>query len=639
MAKKRGKGGFFDNLFNNPFGGIFDFDGDGKEDFAEQFLGFKMLEEAEKEDEEIDIDDPNLTFEEQQFLDEMLYGWHDKCEDGSKYGIYPENYVTLYDYNEALNEAKYGWRRYVQPSFELNIDPEDYETEEEYNEALNEAKYGWRDYVEENLELNIYPEDYETEEEYLDALEEAERDRDYYGETADNNDNEHGCFDCPSDLKSFLPMNISIPVKVSIERSDSEYDNRFQFIEKHKEVLIAAKYLTKDGDFLYSQAIKDNFELPVTLPDENNQSELSFEKIINKIARKNEVLALDVWAWCIEHFLPYSDYAPYSRGKMTNELINSFFKFSDNFKKTLGQYLEEHNDFRKNLIINADKIPTYLAEFLVLLIKNNYNNTARAMFEDAIQKSDGSWKEINHLTDSLISSSKNYDELETIEFIESELLPQVKKYPDGMIQDEIEFWEKDIADYKQEVEKECKKYAYTRSNAWRKTVPNGEKYGLDPCDYDNQQEYLNAIQEKKYSWRKYCKHQETLGLDVNDFETEQEYRTAWKEKRQAMLKQKQEELKKQRSAEMKLREKEISEDKTIYTYCGVKLPVSSRPYSFRTDDTTISVSDTVIVPLGKENRETEGTVVSVGQYARLAVPYPPERTKFILRKVKKENDL
>lgn len=90
-----------------------------------------------------------------------------------------------------------------------------------------------------------------------------------------------------------------------------------------------------------------------------------------------------------------------------------------------------------------------------------------------------------------------------------------------------------------------------------------------------------------------------------------------------------------RLQELKDKQAQIREhidDKTIYTYCGVLLPFSERVFSYRTEDTTIQIGDTVIVPVGRDNEEKEGKVVSIGQYARSGVPYPVEKTKFILRK-------
>ena len=78
------------------------------------------------------------------------------------------------------------------------------------------------------------------------------------------------------------------------------------------------------------------------------------------------------------------------------------------------------------------------------------------------------------------------------------------------------------------------------------------------------------------------------------------------------------------------------EDKTIYTYCGVLLSSSCPPYAYRTEDKTIQIGDTVIVPVGKKEREMKGKVVSIGQYSRIAIPYPVEQTKFILRRIEED---
>lgn len=60
------------------------------------------------------------------------YAWRLNCEDGSEYGISPEDYETRYEYHEALHREKYAWRDYCDDGSAYGIDPEDYETEEEY---------------------------------------------------------------------------------------------------------------------------------------------------------------------------------------------------------------------------------------------------------------------------------------------------------------------------------------------------------------------------------------------------------------------------------------------------------------------------------------------------------------------------
>ena len=47
------------------------------------------------------------------------------------------------------------------------------------------------------------------------------------------------------------------------------------------------------------------------------------------------------------------------------------------------------------------------------------------------------------------------------------------------------------------------------------------------------------------------------------------------------------------------------------------------------------IGDTVVVPVGEKKKEMEGEVVSVGQYSHLGVPFQVEKTKHILRVLKK----
>ena len=53
------------------FGGMFDFDGDGKTDIGEEFLAYMMFEELSKDDEKSKTDD-SIDFDEFDELDEDL---------------------------------------------------------------------------------------------------------------------------------------------------------------------------------------------------------------------------------------------------------------------------------------------------------------------------------------------------------------------------------------------------------------------------------------------------------------------------------------------------------------------------------------------------------------------------------------
>jgi ADP-ribosylglycohydrolase len=66
-------------------------------------------------------------------------------------------------------------------------------------------------------------------------------------------------------------------------------------------------------------------------------------------------------------------------------------------------------------------------------------------------------------------------------------------------------------------------------------------------------------------------------------------------------------------------------------YCGVKFSGGGGIYHYRTTDLRINAGDTVIVPVGEDNREQEAEVETV-EYCRWDnTPYPLEKTKQIIR--------
>ena len=73
--------------------------------------------------------------------------------------------------------------------------------------------------------------------------------------------------------------------------------------------------------------------------------------------------------------------------------------------------------------------------------------------------------------------------------------------------------------------------------------------------------------------------------------------------------------------------------KSDLIYCAVEFGGHSKEYHYITDDDTIDEGDTVIVPVGKDNRETEATVVEKIYCKENDVPYPLSKVKKIIRKI------
>ena len=554
MAKKGGGGK--SSFWDNPFGGMADFNHDGKESFSEQWLALKIFEECTKTE-----------------------NHHDHSNDYIYHSVLGDDDISSTDTS---------WRDFCEDGSDVFIDPEDYETEDEYNEALEEERSAWRDFCEGGSEYGLDPEDYDTEDEYMEALEKAQ----------DNAD-------------------------------------------KSTEI----EYLSNDGVFLYAQAIKDNFQLPISLPDEDEYREYELSAALCKIAKRNIALSFEVWEWALAKFLPYTQYAYGSLSELTSDIIDNLYDFPESYRTELARYMDKHPDFMEKVVDEKAEMPSDLDALIVAALRDGLLNTALTLFKRGLVQAGDDWKKINRLTDGTISRCKNYDELESAEYFKLNMLPLVKAINIGMVQDEIDEWEKGLDDYISWAENSCEQYTYTRKNAWRKTVPDGSKYGLNPRYYDSEQKYLEALNEEKYRWREWYKDDDTLGLDVNDFETQEEFQKAYNtrhdEKYQKEREQREQEylrLQKERQQryeeELRIEAEKARMDDKIYTFCGVAFPHAQRPYSYRTEDLTIKVGDSVLVPVG--NQEATGTVVSVGQYMRIAAPYPVDKAKFIIGKIDKK---
>ncbi len=179
MGKDRKKGG---GLFDDLFGGFFDFNGDGRTDIGEEWVALKILEEIDREEREREKED-------RYTLIDPWDEWRFYCRDGSEYGLDPYAFSSEALYEEALEEAerkaaeeaerqRYAWRETCDFN-NYGIDPEDFETEEAYNDAVEERKRSWAEYLSEDVreraeELGVDPELYIDEQDFLFELELAE---------------------------------------------------------------------------------------------------------------------------------------------------------------------------------------------------------------------------------------------------------------------------------------------------------------------------------------------------------------------------------------------------------------------------------------------------------------------------------
>ncbi|MCD8005834.1 MAG: hypothetical protein LUF29_02510 [Oscillospiraceae bacterium] len=257
---------------------------------------------------------------------------------------------------------------------------------------------------------------------------------------------------------------------------------------------IASKYLTRNGAFLFTQAIKENFELPIELPDEDEHPEIDPCNSLRKIARYDADLALKAWNWMLGEFMPPMKelgLEPANFLACTEYVLSNLDEYPKSFVPKFKKYIAEHPDFAELLF--GSFFMTYADE------------------------------------------------------------PMKARKPD---------WDLDIEDYIKDIDVRKLK---ARARA----------------ELQKQQE---AKTDTTYK----------LAL-ANAFRTGENL-------------------------------------PKVYEFCRVLLNQSGTSYSYLTNRLDLNIGDRVIVPVGADNKELTGIVVSIEKHTALTVPYPVERVKKVLRK-------
>ena len=76
-----------------------------------------------------------------------------------------------------------------------------------------------------------------------------------------------------------------------------------------------------------------------------------------------------------------------------------------------------------------------------------------------------------------------------------------------------------------------------------------------------------------------------------------------------------------------------TDDGTVYHYCSVWVQGTQRPYAYMTRGLPLKVGDWVELPFGEDDALRRGQVKAVMDCTRMAAPWPPERTKTVIRTI------
>lgn len=398
--------------------------------------------------------------------------------------------------------------------------------------------------------------------------------------------------------------------------------------------LLAAKYITYEGIFLYAQAVKEHFSLPFEVEDEDEDSKTSLNELIMDAAEFDETLALDLWVWCVHEFYAYRNFSSYP-GDVVACMDNELLDCSETFVQDLISRVE-NDDLLCEALMTAAEECSFFATYLTSKALCSENaQAAIKLFSAYINGKYAKDKDVYGVIEGIISQCSNWEEKESLELFRDQILPIAAEYTDNArVINGIKKWTQQVDEHIDAVERSAEKYAYSGRYAWRTTCADGSAYNLDPRNHETEEEYNERLHERKYFWRRtHASLSETHGLDINAYETREEFQHALNECMAQSRKMRQ----KQREVERRQREEEwykpdplASTDKTVYPFCGVVFLNSDGVYHYRTQDTSLTIGDLVVAPVGKDNRRLVAEVVSVEQHTRRSAPFPVDKAKFII---------
>lgn len=475
--------------------------------------------------------------------------------------------------------------------FEYGIDRKDFVTQYEYLEAIEEAKYDWRDKVEVDIEIGLDPCDYETEEEYLEALNTSGKVK-YHGIAVRKNQAKEKL----NDYAQGYTCGIDV--------------QRCKFIINDKST--AACYLTADGLYLYAQAIKEHFKLPFEIPDEIASVETRFDTLLRDLAEHNVTQALHIWEWCLDTFMPYIQYDEY-KNDLTHTILIDIDSFVDEFSNRIVDYMVERPVFIEKLILQCTDSIWGIDDFVTIAIKGGHIKTAKRIMECAFNNQHTTVADKVRFIESCINECSDWEELETMETFKQHIFPIVFTQSDVRIKNKISKWQKEMSEYIAKVEKSSELYKYSRSNAWREKYKDSD---VSPVGYDSENEYIQAVEARKYRWRKYCSIR--YGINPDNYETREEYDAALKT-----------EIEKQQSFQQKEQDAQLN-DTTLYKFCKVSINYPEKPhYYYLTEKLKLKVGDQVKVPFGQNNEIINATVMAVGECYGSSFPCPISSLKIV----------
>ncbi len=357
-----------------PFTHFFDRNGNGQMDFSEELLAMKVFEDA-------------LPGEEPASCDEME---NDGLDDGLSDDTDLEDINSLIDQDLGLHSPDF---------LEDDLDDED-----DVWDDLEEDEDVWDDSQEAEGPVAYLTFSVESREDRF--AKQGVRREDYPSQRV---------YDAACDLIDLQNGKGYVPSASTRQR---EIDRRRFLVEGG---CVAARYLTLHDGFLYAQAVKENFTLPIEVPAED----------------------VRVWAWIIREFGPYPQYMD-GVWMPFNGLLYLTFRFPPEFREIALEELCQNSDFRRGLLETSPEFPD-VGGYLAYALSHGREDQATTLLKSALKNPHGKGVRYEELVQSIFYHMPEARDPEPWEALERTVFPILEGLPDKRTQRLLPQWKEEVA--------------------------------------------------------------------------------------------------------------------------------------------------------------------------------------------------
>lgn len=383
-----------------PFTNFFDRNGNGQMDFTEELLAMKVFEDA-------------LPGEESASCDETENDGLDGLDDGLSDEIDEEDINSLIDQDLGLHS----------PDFL----EEDSEGDAAIWDDLEDDEDVWDDSQEE-AEGPVAYLTFSVESREERFAKQGVRREDYPSQRV---------YDAACDLIDLQNGKGYVPSASTHQR---EIDRRRFLVEGG---CVAARYLTLHDGFLYAQAVKENFPLPIEVPDEDERPVTSLDDLFLDLAEEDPALAVRVWAWIIREFGPYPQYMD-GVWMPFNGLLYLTFRFPPEFREIALEELCQNSDFRRGLLETSPEFPD-AGGYIAYALSHGREDQAATLLQSALKNPHGKGVRYEELVQNIFYRMPEDRAPEPWEALERAVFPILEGLPDKRTQRLLPQWKEEVA--------------------------------------------------------------------------------------------------------------------------------------------------------------------------------------------------